>query len=218
MKKLITWTLISVIAVWFTLFFIGKIEQDKIKRAEAKRVAALKADFNTGLLKKEYIGRDWPLTLDSINIRCEKETNDAVSDVNDEVIKLNILSEGLDKYRIEGRSLLPIYNAGLDFCGPSFESIRLKKELKAAEERKAKIESQFSVWDGAHHSLENLVEMNLRDPNSYDHISTNYFEMGDHLVVNMKYRARNGFGGMAIGFVKAKYSINGDLIEIVEQR
>ena len=58
----------------------------------------------------------------------------------------------------------------------------------------------LSGWNGAHAGVEKYVKANLRDPDSYDHIETRITpvnERGEHALV-MKYRAKNGFGGMNV--------------------
>ncbi|MFC1688095.1 hypothetical protein ACFL07_00360 [Pseudomonadota bacterium] len=86
-----------------------------------------------------------------------------------------------------------------------------KKPLTASELRKQKIESQFSAWDGAHQHLEKLVEANLKDPDSYEHIKTTYRDKGDAILVVMNYRAKNSFGGYVVNRIIATYDINGNL-------
>jgi hypothetical protein len=81
---------------------------------------------------------------------------------------------------------------------------------KAAEvaEEVAEREAGFHClrpWDGAHNGVERWVKDNLREPDSYEHIETRITpkdEAGRHMLV-MKYRARNGFGGMNIESVVA---------------
>ncbi len=89
--------------------------------------------------------------------------------------------------------------------------------LTAEEVRKEKIEKHFSPWDGSHKGLERLVKENLNDPESYDHIKTTYWDKKDKLRVRMEYRARNGFGGMVVGFVLADVDLEGNVIEVVDQ-
>lgn len=63
----------------------------------------------------------------------------------------------------------------------------------------------LSKWDGSHRDLVRAVEPSLRDPDSFEHIETRITPVNDkgfHLLT-MKYRARNGFGGMAIGTLRA---------------
>lgn len=91
-------------------------------------------------------------------------------------------------------------------------------DQQAVLDRKSLIDKQFSAWSGSHRNLESLIEKNLKDPDSYEHIETGYFDRGDHLIVQTKYRARNGFGGMTVGYIKAKTSLDGKILEIIEER
>ena len=58
----------------------------------------------------------------------------------------------------------------------------------------------------------------MNDPDSYDHVETVYWDKGDYLVVMTKYRGNNAFGGKVLGIVKAKVSLNGDILQIIEQQ
>ncbi len=57
----------------------------------------------------------------------------------------------------------------------------------------------------------------MNDPGSYDHDKTVYWDMGDHLVVRTTFRGKNAFGGMVINSIKAKVSLNGQVLQIIEQ-
>lgn len=58
----------------------------------------------------------------------------------------------------------------------------------------------LSSWDGSHRGVVDAVKAQLRDPRSFEHISTRIskVENGRHSLI-MEYRARNGFGGMNVG-------------------
>ncbi len=86
------------------------------------------------------------------------------------------------------------------------------------ETRQDKIDKQFSPWDGAHRNLESLLKQGLNDPDSYQHIETTYADADDHLVVKLRYRAKNGFGGMVQGFVLAKVDLDGNVLQILDQQ
>jgi hypothetical protein len=77
------------------------------------------------------------------------------------------------------------------------------------------VKSAFSSWDGSHIKLERLVKSNLKDPGSYEHIETKYADKETHLIVIMKYRAKNSFGGYVVNTVTAKCAINGKVIEVL---
>ncbi|MBY5733410.1 hypothetical protein HFO26_24470 [Rhizobium leguminosarum] len=87
------------------------------------------------------------------------------------------------------------------------------------EEERVKTQAGFhclSSYSGALRSLESAVKERLRDPDSYEHIATRVTPVqrdGTHAVV-MQFRARNGFGGMAVEQAKGRFR-NADC-ELVE--
>lgn len=86
------------------------------------------------------------------------------------------------------------------------------------KERKILIEKQFSSWDGSHRILSKAIKKVMNDPSSFEHVETVYIDMGDHLIVTTKYRGKNAFGGKVLGMVKAKVNLDGQVLEILEQR
>lgn len=75
---------------------------------------------------------------------------------------------------------------------------------KKAEERRAGFHC-LSAWDGSHRAVVAYVKERLREPSSFEHISTRITpvnDKGEHTLV-MEYRARNGFGGMNVGSILA---------------
>jgi len=86
------------------------------------------------------------------------------------------------------------------------------------EKRKKQIEAQFSQWDGSHIILTKAIKEAMNDPKSYEHVETVYWEMNDHLIVQMKYRGNNAFGGKVLAMVKAKVGLDGQILEIIEQQ
>jgi hypothetical protein len=63
-------------------------------------------------------------------------------------------------------------------------------------------------WDGSHPIVMAFVQKQMRDPDSFEHTETRVTpvdDKGQHTFV-MKYRARNGFGGMTVGTALATYS------------
>ena len=76
---------------------------------------------------------------------------------------------------------------------------------QAAEERRNGFHC-LSSWDGSHRGVKNNSTDRLRDPDSFEHIETLIWPVnvnGEHALI-MKYRARNGFGGMNAEYVKAR--------------
>ncbi len=92
-----------------------------------------------------------------------------------------------------------------------------KKQEEAAAKRKEMIEKQFSLWDGSHIGLTEVIKEGMHDPKSYKHVETVYWDMEDHLVVQTTFRGKNAFGGVVKNIVKAKVSLDGDVLEIIDQ-
>ncbi len=101
-----------------------------------------------------------------------------------------------------------------DFGKNSASNYMVQKFAK----RKEEIETQFSGWDGSHVKLTKIIKNAMNDPKSYEHVETKYWDMGEYLIVQTKYRGKNVFGGKVLGMVKAKVSLNGDLIEVISQQ
>ncbi|GAB5488972.1 MAG: hypothetical protein Pars2KO_25420 [Parasphingorhabdus sp.] len=84
------------------------------------------------------------------------------------------------------------------------------KAAKAAELalQKEKGFHCLSQWDGSHDGVKTRTIAVLRDPDSFEHIETRITSRkthGQHGII-MKYRARNGFGGMDAGEALANIS------------
>jgi len=78
---------------------------------------------------------------------------------------------------------------------------------KAAEDKRKGFHC-LSVWNGAHRGVVRRVKEQLKDPKSFQHISTHVTPInsaGEHSL-SMRYRARNSFGGYVVGQASAIYS------------
>jgi hypothetical protein len=88
-------------------------------------------------------------------------------------------------------------------CGQSEE-----QKAKIAAEKAADKQKGFhclSGWNGTHPVVEGWLKNGLRDPDSYQHISTKIGPVdksNKHSMI-MEYRAKNGFGGYTPGIVVA---------------
>ncbi|NLE05836.1 MAG: hypothetical protein GX638_13705 [Crenarchaeota archaeon] len=118
--------------------------------------------------------------------------------------QLSLLDPGNEKYKLK----IAEYS----------KKIELENEKKlAAENRMKLIEEQFSAWDGSHYGLTRLIKEEMNDPKSYKHVKTVYWDRGDHLVVQTTFRGTNAFGGVVKNTVKAKVSLNGQVLQIIDQ-
>ncbi|KQZ56275.1 hypothetical protein ASD54_25370 [Rhizobium sp. Root149] len=89
-----------------------------------------------------------------------------------------------------------------------------EREIKDRQEQKVKEAQQkaagyhcLSAWNSSNPILIQAVKGSLRDPESFQHVSTSVMPVdpsGQHSIT-MQYRARNGFGGMNVGYVVGKF-------------
>jgi len=89
-------------------------------------------------------------------------------------------------------------------------------QAKRKEQTEKFKESCLSGWDGSCPPLVDYLKKNLKDPDSYEHIETGFWNMGDHAVVMTKYRAKNSFGGYMVGYIKAKVTWNCEMLEVTD--
>jgi hypothetical protein len=75
--------------------------------------------------------------------------------------------------------------------------------------RQARIENNFSLWDGSYTPLVKIIKDGMHDPSSFDHVETTYRDLGDHLIVTTKFRGKNGFGAVVTNSMTAKFNLDG---------
>lgn len=94
------------------------------------------------------------------------------------------------------------------------ENLAREREAELAAEQATKAEERrkgfhcLSGWDGSHAAFKRQVKSMMRNPSSFEHISTRVTPVNDagtHTVI-MEYRAENGFGGMTVGSALGEYS------------
>ena len=94
------------------------------------------------------------------------------------------------------------------------ESIAREREAQLAAEQAKEAEERrkgfhcLSGWDGSHAAFKRQVKSMMRNPSSFEHISTRVTPVSDagtHTVI-MEYRAENGFGGITVGSALGEYS------------
>jgi len=93
----------------------------------------------------------------------------------------------------------------------------LTKINEAKAKKEAIVKSQFSPWDGSHYGMVKLIKKAMNDPDSYDHVKTLYWENDNDLTVKTTFRGKNGFGGVVVNSVTAKFDYEGNLIQVISQ-
>jgi hypothetical protein len=88
---------------------------------------------------------------------------------------------------------------------------KLAAEIAAKHDR---VKKQFSVYDGSHRKLEQYIKANMNDPDSYEHIETQYWVRDSHIVVRTKFRGRNGFGGKVVASARGEVSYDNEVLNV----
>lgn len=101
-------------------------------------------------------------------------------------------------------------------AGPTPTPTPDQAAVEEAEKRKAGFHC-LSSWDGSHREMVSTLKQSLREPDSFEHIETRISPVNDKgfHVLMMKYRARNGFGGMNVGSLAATVKNSDCSFEIV---
>lgn len=187
---------------------LGKTESETIPtKLQAKNGITGEAEFKKG--NHTLLVTYNPITKIPVAFSI-MELDLASKDYNQLIDAANVDEENLN-YTVK-----PIKSLMNDSVYSSVEIIPGKRlSQKEIEERKRKIESGFSAWDGSHNELEKYLKKVLNDPGSYEHIETNYWEMDSYLLVKMHYSAKNGFGGRVRGLITAKCDIDGSVLEVI---
>ncbi|WP_461039967.1 hypothetical protein [Spirosoma harenae] len=80
--------------------------------------------------------------------------------------------------------------------------------------RKEKIEAFFSGFDGSHAELEEKIKSQMKNPDSYKHVKTQYVDKGETLDILTTFRGTNSFGGIVTQKAEATISMtDGHIID-----
>jgi hypothetical protein len=78
-----------------------------------------------------------------------------------------------------------------------------------------RFEQNFVKSDGSVSPVVEYLEKSMNDPNSFEHIKTEYNLSNDgNFHVQMKFRGKNAFGGLVINSVSAKVSQEGNVFDV----
>lgn len=82
--------------------------------------------------------------------------------------------------------------------------------------KEEKIQKQFSIIDWSHILLKNVVKSKMKDPDSFEHIDTNYIKKENKIIVIMKYKAKNSFWAYVSNIIIASFDFDWKPIEIIK--
>lgn len=226
MKRFAQWFL----AVVVIIFVLTEIFIEESPASGAKNSSDAQASEGLDDTSKVAVGEVDPADFDHYDMSVEEYMGESTSErkeVAEEFVQFYELPEAVSQdfhaclsYMVRYKSdELPIGHL-LGWCKQDYET----DPMKLAEEYvdHDKFESNFSAWDGSHIKLERLIEDNMNDPGSYEHVETRYRLVLNsepkHAVVTTKFRGRNAYGGMVLNTVSAKVDIeDGAVLEILSQ-
>jgi hypothetical protein len=110
---------------------------------------------------------------------------------------------------------LPVLTAGCRDPGPPAHPPGVRTE---DDVRHARVQKQFSSWDGSHKGLTGYIKRSLTNPASFEHVNTRYDDRLVHVVVTTTYRFRNGAGELVNGSITAKVDLDGKVLEVLSRR
>ena len=82
--------------------------------------------------------------------------------------------------------------------------------------RQDSIDQLFSKVDGSHIFLTKYLKETLNDPDSYEHVTTEYKDLGKVLVVVTTYRAKNESGEKVLSSITVKSDLKGNIKVVTE--
>jgi hypothetical protein len=94
----------------------------------------------------------------------------------------------------------------------------IKTAMQLKEEHLARV---FSSWDGSSSTVVDLVKATLNDPESFEHLNTNYIQTGSdeehrEYLVTMEFTAKNGFGGRLRKWVTVILDKDGNYVSTIK--
>lgn len=170
----------------FNLFFK---EIDPYLQYEDKDIQEL-----NGLVKKQY---------------GENRTNDLITIIN----QLENKEDNFKFFIKHYKELVELNPNNQNFKYELDKYVSKVEAITKKEARNELILKQFTP-PGFHTVLYSVVKTNMKDPISFEHISTKYEDKGDYIIVEMRFRGKNSFGANTINNVIGKFKLSGEVISI----
>ena len=191
LRKFVKWTLIlfgglTVLAIVLSIFFGENLTDEERAARDAERVETkIQKDAENVEREAERAAEKAIKDAENVEREAERAAEKAIKDAEN----------------VEREAKRAAERAEADANKEAKRLKELEDELLAEAEENRKGFHCLSGWDGSHANFKREVESMMRDPDSFEHISTRVTPVsagGMHTVL-MEYRARNGFGGMNVG-------------------
>ncbi len=94
-----------------------------------------------------------------------------------------------------------------------------EERSKPKDAFRAKVESHLSKRNGSHLELVAYIKASMNDPDSYEHVSTQYIMPKDtgvtSTIFTTTFRGKNKFGGVVTQTIQARCNINTGEVESI---
>ena len=92
----------------------------------------------------------------------------------------------------------------------------LVPQLTTEQVHAQKIKSQFSILNGSHRKFTQIIKSKMKDPSSFEHVETAYWDNGNSIRVSTTFRGKNSFGATVLEEHRADFDLNGNLICLIK--
>lgn len=231
MKTKIKWLLIGLLG-WFIILCLGSlIFKDEIdeynKEIELKKEIEYKENQKELFIKKQ-------LELDKLNYR--KSWADSLikaakglvyeryeSDFKDSIFiyltlapskNIDVFEESELPFLIENYKSYMKGKVGDDYNDEFNIIVVPGKEYQALEAKYSKINKL--ITNGRMYSLETLIQTQLNDPDSFEHVETQMEDKGKYMLVRIIARCKNAFGAKILTSFDVKLDFDGSVLSLKE--
>jgi len=212
--SLFTWLIVVSIGSYMFSTIIADQESAKQKQAQEKRNVQFLEEFKSNkkaiiielnqLLEQENYTEITSQASKYKNVR-DKDLLVIVNQAKEKIL----LSEALSIPAADAKKNLDIYK-NLSLLAPNNQMYQDKIEhYQAKLDRTKLIEKQFSSWDGSHIQLEKVIKQQMKNPDSYEHVETLYWDRGDHITVQTTYRGTNSFNAVVTETKRIELNLDG---------
>jgi len=235
-KKIITWTLgVTLIPIIFIVSILAYGEFSKPQnapenayqqmRAESKqRINRLATDFSNdknkeindlnSILKYGEPSSALALSYEFINALKDTKYKDD-PDLIAFIDKAKIAVKKEDNINKTKKAFSKLKHHDQRAASQEVSAMIIREKSIADQKHKRKVKQQFAA-DGSNWIFVYYLKKQLHDPESFEHIETRYKDNQDHVYVEMRFRALNGFGAKRIFMKSAKVSIDNETVEFLD--
>lgn len=102
-----------------------------------------------------------------------------------------------------------LYNAELQMEA----MIKFKDKTLKDAEQKIKIKNLQDEWNGGFKAINKAIKSQMHDPDSFEHVNTEYKVKDNKIIAYTEYRGKNAFNAKVLGNVMSVIDFDGNILE-----